>query len=288
MIPVRTLALVSLLAFTRPGGTPDEGQWLPAQVLAMDWKSLEKRGMELSKDEFWHPTKGGVLSAAVQINGCSASFVSADGLIVTNHHCGFRVINALSSVEDNYVEKGFVARSRAEELPAPGMRVSIINRIEDVTKQVHAARAGAKTDLARFYAVQDAQRRLAADAQRRTPNTRCSVASFFEGRQYLLYYRTQLTDVRLVYAPPRSVGEFGGDEDNWMWPRHTGDFCFFRAYADPANKPASHSPKNVPYKPKHVMKVSALRPIWISRRGTSDRIQQRCAIADRPTDRVAC
>lgn len=238
------------------GTQPDEGQWLPTQVREMDWEALQKRGMVMTKDEFWHPEKGGVLSATVQINGCTASFVSKDGLLLTNHHCGFGAVTELSSPEHNYLENGFAAASRDQELPAPGMVASVLKRIEDVTAVVHEAQAKAKDDLDRFVITQRTLGRLVAEGEAKEANTKCSVASFLEGKEYHLYYRTQITDVRLVYAPPRSIGEFGGETDNWEWPRHTGDFTFFRAYVAPDGRVREHHPENVPFRPEHSLQVA--------------------------------
>lgn len=242
------LAAVTLL--------PDEGQWLPTQVRDMDWEALKKRGMVMTKDEFWHPEKGGVLSAAVQINGCTASFVSADGLLVTNHHCGFGAISELSTPEHNFLRDGFAAADRGAELPAPGMVASVLKRIEDVTATVHAAQAEAKDDLDRWSRTQQILNRLMKEGEAKEANTKCSVASFLEGKEYHLYYRTQITDVRLVYAPPRAIGEFGGEVDNWEWPRHTGDFSFFRAYVAPNGDVRPLHAENVPYRPEHFLRVS--------------------------------
>ncbi len=236
--------------------TPDEGQWLPQQVLAMDWDALRARGMKLSKDEFWHPTKGGVLSAAVQINGCTASFCSKDGLVVTNHHCGYGAVNALSSPESNYLREGFVAKTKDKELPAPGVTVYVVRRIENVTDRILAAQARARTDIDRFRITESIKRQLIQEGEKE-PNTTCSIADFFEGREYHMYYRTQLPDVRLVYAPPSAIGEFGGEVDNWEWPRHTGDFCFFRAYAAPDGSPRAYNEENVPFQPEHYLRVSS-------------------------------
>ncbi len=247
--------LLAPLAVLLLASRPDEGQWLPQQVREMDWDKLKARGMQLTKDEFWHPERGGVLSAAVQINGCSASFVSADGLVLTNHHCGFDAIGRVSTTSDNYLRDGFVAASREQEIPAPGMTVAVVRRIDDVTAQIHAQAAKATNDLERHDLVQAEIARLVAEGQKQ-PNTVCSVASFLEGREYHLYHRTQLTDVRLVYSPPRSIGEYGGDVDNWEWPRHTGDFAFFRAYAAPDGSPRRHSKDNVPFRPEHFLKLS--------------------------------
>lgn len=253
---MKTLIALVMLGLAAPSA-PDEGQWLPEQFMAMDWSELKARGLQLTKDEFWHPEKGGVLSAAVQINGCSASFVSADGLVVTNHHCGFGAIQRLSTVDNNLVENGFVAERREQELHAPGMVVYVVKRIEDVTERIQAEMAKASSDVERFWAERDAIARIVSEAESREPNVRCSVSSYFNGRKYSLFTRTMLRDVRLVYAPPRAIGEFGGDVDNWEWPRHTGDFTFFRAYVSPEGRPAGYSEQNVPYRPDHFLKVSA-------------------------------
>ncbi len=247
--------LLPLTLFLLLPSVPDEGQWLPNQLREMDWEQLKARGMELSKDEFWHPEKGGVLSAAVQINGCSASFVSKEGLIVTNHHCGFGAVQNLSTVEQNYLQDGFVANSRQEELPAKGMVAFVFRGFDDVTEQVHAEQAKANTALERYRVTRSLIQQLVAQGEQQ-PNTACQVTSFLEGREYHLEYRTRLTDVRLVYAPPRNIGEYGGETDNWEWPRHTGDFCFFRAYVSAEGLPAAYAEDNVPCQPAHHLKVS--------------------------------
>jgi len=235
---------------------PDEGQWLPTQVREMDWAALHKRGMVLTKDQFWHPENGGTLSATVQINGCTASFVSKDGLLVTNHHCGFGAVSELSTPQDNLLRDGFAAKDRGSERPAPGMVAAVLKRIEDVTAMVHVEQQKATSDLERFERTQRVLAKLVADGEKRETNTKCSVASFLEGKEYHLYYRTQIRDVRLVYAPPRAIGEFGGEVDNWEWPRHTGDFMFFRAYVAPDGTVRDHDAANVPYQPQHILPVS--------------------------------
>ncbi|MBK8099406.1 MAG: S46 family peptidase [Planctomycetes bacterium] len=234
---------------------PDEGQWLPTQIRDWDWDALKKRGMAMTRDEFWHPERGGVLSATVQINGCTASFVSADGLLVTNHHCGFGAVSELSTPEHNWLRDGFAAKDKKGELPAPGMTAAVLKRIDDITATVHAAQAKATSDLERQTVTQQVLAQEVARGEQAEPNTRCSVASFLEGKEYHLYYRTQITDVRLVYAPPRAIGEFGGEVDNWEWPRHTGDFTFFRAYVGPDGNPRPHDEANVPFVPQHKLAV---------------------------------
>jgi hypothetical protein len=250
--------MVKLLPFLFCAVTllPDEGQWLPTQVRQMDWKALEARGMKLTRDEFWHPEKGGVLSATVHINGCTASFVSADGLLITNHHCGFGAVSALSTVEHNWLQDGFAAADRKGELPAPEVTAFVLKRIEDVTAKFHEVQEKATSDLERWSVTQDLQAKLIKEGEAKEPDTVCSVAAFLEGEEYHLYYRTRLTDVRLVYAPPRAIGEFGGDDDNWEWPRHTGDFTVFRAYCAPDGKPRGFDADNVPFRPEHWLKVS--------------------------------
>ncbi|MCA8943912.1 MAG: S46 family peptidase [Planctomycetes bacterium] len=282
---IRTSILLALTALLIPT-TPDEGQWLPQQVRKMDWDALRRRGMKLTRDEFWHPEKGGILSAAVQINGCTASFCSTRGLVVTNHHCGFGAVSALSTPEHNHLRDGFVADTLADELPAEGMTVFVVRRIENVTDRVHAAQAEAKSDLERWQLTENVKRQLVAEGEQE-PDTTCHVADFFEGREYHLYYRTKISDVRLVYAPPRAVGEFGGEVDNWEWPRHTGDFTFFRAYVGPDGKPAPYSENNVPYEPEHYLRVSADGmhegdlAIIMGYPGQTERYESSLAIADR-------
>jgi peptidase S46-like protein len=232
----------------------DEGEWLPEQLKLLDWADLKARGLELSADEIWDGEKG-LLSAVVNLNGCSASFVSDEGLVVTNHHCGFSAINRASTVERNYLRDGFVSTSYDEEIPSPGMSVSFVTGYDDVTSEMHAAADQAGDDPAeRYQAVQKRRGELAAETTGEF--TESIVVPYFEGRIWRRIHRTVLRDVRLVYAPPRAVGEYGGETDNWMWPRHTGDFSFFRAYVSPDGKPAAYAPENVAYQPPRHLLVS--------------------------------
>jgi hypothetical protein len=240
-------------AARREAPRPDEGMWLPTQVREMDWEALKRRGLELTKDEFWHPTEGGVLTAAVQISGCSASFCSPDGLVVTNHHCGFGAVEALSTPDNNRLHDGYAAASLEDELPARGMTVYVVRKIENVTERVRKAADLATEDAQRAEFV-DREIKAIVEEGEKEPNTTCSVASFLNGVEYHLYYRTKIEDVRLAYAPPRAIGEYGGETDNWEWPRHTGDFMFFRAYVAPDGTPRPFDKANVPYKPKHYLK----------------------------------
>ncbi len=250
-LAVVAAVLAALLLAPLPA---DEGQWLPEQLKNLDWPELRGRGLELEADEIWDG-KEGLLSAVVSLGGCSASFVSDEGLVVTNHHCGFGAINRASTLEHNYLENGFVSESLAEEIPDAGMTVSFVTGYDDVTTQMHAAADEAGDNPAdKHAAVQKMRGQLAAEAK--SEFSEAIVVPYLEGRMWRRIHRTVLRDVRLVYAPPRSVGEFGGETDNWMWPRHTGDFSFFRAYVSPDGKPAKYSEENVPYNPPRHLLVS--------------------------------
>jgi len=250
------------LAITAVWSGADEGQWPPQQLAALDaatWRALEARGLQLRPEQLWDGQGGGLMTAAINLGGCSAAFISADGLIATNHHCAFGAIQLASTPEKNYLRDGFVARSRAEEAQARGgARALVIKRFADVTERVRGAGsafARAKTDLERWSAVERAKREIVAECEAQ-PDTRCDVAAFSEGREYRLMEQTELKDVRLVYAPPRAVGDYGGEEDNFRWPRHTGDFTILRAYVGPDGRPAAFAPGNVPYRPARWVKVS--------------------------------
>jgi hypothetical protein len=259
-LPPLPLALLVLagtsaaLAWRGSSARADEGQWLPEQIRHLDFTALKARGLELGADEIWNGEEG-LLTAAAQINGCSSSFVSEQGLIVTNHHCGFAAISAASTVEQNLLENGFVSRQKSEEIPAPGYSVSFVRGMDDVTAEIRVAAERAGDDpAARWRAVQAERRRLEEEVNGTFESA--IVVSYFEGRIWRRIRRTVLRDVRLVYAPPRDVGEFGGETDNWIWPRHTGDFCFFRAYVAPDGSPAEFSDANVPYEPTRWLEVS--------------------------------
>lgn len=256
-----SLRILPLLALLLLASRPDEGQWLPGQIREMDWSALRARGLRLDKDELWHPVRGGLVNAAVQLGGCSASFVSRDGLLLTNHHCAHAGINAISTLEKNYLKDGFHARSREQELPVD-LEVTVVARIEDVTKRIHAVQARARSDAERYRLTQAEIERICDEGERdpetgkRDPRIDCTVAAFFEGREYLLYYRNVLRDVRLVYAPPADTARFGGDVDNWEWPRHSGDFTLLRAYVAPDGTPRDYDVENVPYHPKHWLSIA--------------------------------
>ncbi|HWR54789.1 MAG TPA: S46 family peptidase [Bryobacteraceae bacterium] len=226
-----------------------DGKWTPQQVLQLDPAWLKKLGLELPPEKLWNPQTGtGLLAATVNIGGCSASFISETGLVATNHHCLFGILQEHATPQNDIITNGFLARSKGQELPSKTVRIAIPHRFTDVTREVEAAVPAGVDDLARQKAIDAKQKQIVAKCEERA-FARCRVAAFDGGVQYVLVDTTELPDVRLVYAPPRAVGEYGGEIDNWMWPRHTGDFSIARAYVAPDGSPAAYSKDNVPYKP---------------------------------------
>ncbi len=218
----------------------DEGMWLPS-LIGDKISDMQAKGFRLTADDIYNINQASMKDAIVRFGGgCTGEIVSADGLLLTNHHCGYGQIQAHSSLEHDYLTNGFWALSREEELPNPGLTVSFLVRMEDVTDRIEKGEKEEKiikkaTEGGRYSA---------------------SIESLYYGNQYFLFVYEVFRDVRLVAAPPSSIGKFGGDTDNWMWPRHTGDFSIFRVYADKNNRPADYSEDNVPYHPKHFFKIS--------------------------------
>jgi hypothetical protein len=242
--------MLTVSAFTTHAG---EGMWTPDQLPAIG-ASLEAAGLETPPENFADLT-GDPMGAIVSLGGCSASFVSPEGLIATNHHCAYGTIQFNSSEERNLLEDGFLAATRADELAAaPGSRAYVTLAVDDVTDRIEAAIPAGARGQARFAAVEEAEKELIADCEK-TPGHRCKVASFHGGVVFRLYDQLEIRDLRLAYAPPSSIGKYGGDIDNWMWPRHTGDFSIFRAWVGPDGQPADPSPENIPYRPKHWLRI---------------------------------
>ena len=232
----------------------NEGQWKPGQIADIH-PQASALGLARSADELWG-SEGGLLRAAINYGGCSAAFVSPQGLIATNHHCAYGALQANSSVEQDYLRDGFLAATRAEELRAPGRTVRVLSEVTDVSEQVQAELAPITDDAARAKAYDALRNRLVDACEAEAPGRSCSLASFFGGQVYELHATIHIQDVRLVYAPPAAIGEYGGETDNWMWPRHTGDFTLLRAYVGPDGKPAAPDEANIPYAPKHWLEPS--------------------------------
>ena len=249
---LRLLAVTAGLGLAGPADA-DEGQWMPAQIAELDQARLREMGLALAPEQLWSP-EGGLMRAAVNLNGCSAAFISPDGLIATNHHCAYAAIQANSSVEHDYLKDGFVAAERAKELPGKDLSVRVLERIDDVTAEVQAAADAATDDRARAQAIDRVRKQLVDTCEKAGPHLRCEVASFYTGSLYQRFTYRDLKDVRIVYAPPAAIGEFGGEVDNWMWPRHTGDFTLLRAYVGADGQPAEAAPGNVAYRPAQFLK----------------------------------
>jgi len=232
-----------------------EGMWVPQQLPEIAGP-LKQAGLKLSPQQLSNLT-GDPMGAVVALGGCTASFVSPNGLVVTNHHCAYGAIQLNSTAENNLIKNGFNAPATADEVSAgPNARVFVLDEITDVTRDARAAIAAAGDDaLARTRALEAFEKRLIADCEA-DAGFRCRLYSFAGGNTYRLFKNLEIKDVRLAYAPPGSVGKYGGDIDNWMWPRHTGDFAFYRAYVGKDGKPAAFSTDNVPYRPKHWLKFA--------------------------------
>ena len=232
----------------------DEGMWVPQQLPEIAGP-LREAGLALPPEQLADLT-GDPMGAVVALGFCTASFVSPEGLVATNHHCAYGAIQLNSSPERNLLEDGFIAAERGQELSAgPSARIYVMDGIREVTAEIQAA-AGDLAGAPRQQAIEAAQKRLVAECEAE-PGYRCTVYSFFGGQTYRLFRQLEIRDVRLVYAPPRSIGNYGGEIDNWMWPRHTGDFSFYRAYVGPDGKPAPYSADNVPYRPKQHLRLAS-------------------------------
>ena len=231
-----------------------EGMWTPQQLPEIE-ADLRAKGLALNPERLTD-LGGFPMGAVISLGGCTASFVSPEGLVVTNHHCARGSVQYNSTEENNYLANGFLANTKADELPAaPGSRVYVTTGLRDVTNEMVDELPANLPPRERYQAIEDTRKRLITECEA-PGGLRCQVAEFYGGAQYTLIERMEILDVRLVYAPADSIGRYGGDVDNWMWPRHTGDFAFYRAYVGPDGKPADHAEENVPYRPDHFLKVS--------------------------------
>ena len=253
------LAILSFVGKVRA----DEGMWLPMFVERLNYVDMEKMGLQLTAEELYSINNSSLKDAIVGLsNGdrprgffCTGEIVSQNSLMFTNHHCGYGSIQKLSTVEHDYLTDGFWAKDFSEELPAEGISASFLVRMEDVTEQVFSVLNDTMTWAERNAAIAAKSAELEAAASE-DGKYNPIIKGFFEGNEYYMFVYQVYTDVRLVGTPPSSIGKFGGDTDNWMWPRHTGDFSIFRVYADAEGNPAAYSPENKPLTPKHHLPVS--------------------------------
>ena len=253
---MKKLLLPILLFLGFAANLPAQGMWIPSLLEKQNEKEMRALGLKLSADDIYHPVKASIKDAICQFDGgCTGEMISAEGLLLTNHHCGFYAIQQLSSLENNYIENGHWAKDRASELPAAGVTAKFISRMEDVTAVVLQ---GVSDNMAERERQSQIDQNIAT-LKRVTQKEKwedVAVSAFYNGNQYYLFVTQTFTDVRFVGAPPSSIGKFGADTDNWVWPRHTGDFSIFRVYADKDNHPAAYSKDNVPYRPRHFLPIS--------------------------------
>lgn len=252
----RISLLLAFLIFGRIALLADGGMWLPMLLQAMNEKEMQTMGMRISAEDIYSLNKSSLKDAIVLFGGgCTAEIVSNQGLILTNHHCGFGSIQQHSSIEHDYLTQGFWATSKAEELPNKGLTVTLLIRMEDVTTDVLQGVTATMTEAQREAQV---DKNIDAITKKAIKGTlyNAVIKPFYYGNKYYMFVNETFKDIRLVGAPPSNIGKFGGDTDNWMWPRHTGDFSIFRIYTAPDGSPAEFSKENIPYVPKRSLEIS--------------------------------
>lgn len=247
---------IALLALCFSSFAQQGGMWIPSMLKGDRETEMKNLGMKISAEDIYNHNASSIKDAIVHFDGgCTSEIISPEGLLLTNHHCGYGEIQAHSTVEKDYLQNGFWAMTKAQELPNPDLTVALIVKIEDVTTQVLKDTQGVKNEVEKQKIIQENISKLEKSYPKES-HQNISISAFYEGNQYILFVREIFRDVRLVGAPPSSIGKYGSDTDNWVWPRHTGDFMLFRIYADKDNKPAKYSKDNVPYKPKHFLPIS--------------------------------
>ena len=248
------IAILALSSISILSASPvEEGMYPISEIQKLN---LQEKGLKLKTIELFNPNAISLIDGICKVGGCSGSFVSSDGLILTNHHCAYRAIQAASTKERDYLENGFLAKDHSDEIPAQGYTVRITESYSDVSQKVLSVVEEKMDPAERTKAIEKKMKEIIKKAEEDNPGMRAEVSEMFIGKTYVLFLYTYLKDIRLVHAPPRSIGNFGGEVDNWMWPRHTGDFSFMRAYVAPDGSPAEFFEENVPYKPKKVIKVA--------------------------------
>ncbi len=259
---MKQLFLATVFVISSLSVKADEGMWPLPMIKGQLFQEMQALGLQLQELDIYNPDSSSLKDAVVVFGGgCTGEIISSDGLLLTNHHCGYGCIQRHSTIEHDYLTEGFWAMSREEELPNPGMSVTFIEKIEDVTDFINQALAK-ETDpnsmnfqSAKFLN-ELARTKVGEKFLQEHPGTEVEIKPFYGGNQYYMFTKKIYSDIRLVGAPPSSIGKFGADTDNWMWPRHTGDFSLFRIYADPDGNPAPYSKDNVPLHPKRWLKIS--------------------------------
>lgn len=249
---MKKLALILSLLFSF-SAIADEGMWLLDQLDQLD---LNQKGLKIKLEEIYHPDKPSITDAIVWLGGCSASFVSPDGLLLSNHHCAYGALQRASTEGTDYIKNGFLAKDRSEEIQAIGTTASVLQEMKDVTQKVLKAAEGIDDPVERDKKISAKIVEMTEKIEGDRDDIQARIASMYNGKQYILYVYKRYQDVRIVYAPPNSIGTYGGDIDNWIWPRHTGDFTFMRVYMAPDGSGAKYSPDNVPVKPRNYLRIA--------------------------------
>lgn len=247
------LVMVILAGFHFSAGPRDEGMF---PLSDLDRAGLRQAGLKISEADIYNPGQVGLVDALVRVGGCTGSFVSPDGLIITNHHCAFSAVQLASTPANDYLKNGFLADTRAKEIQAQGLTIRITDSYEDVSDRILQTVSTVTDPAERIRTIQELQRQIAREAENQDPSIKAEVSEMFIGKSYVLFRYKTIEDVRLVYIPSQNIGEFGGETDNWVWPRHTGDYAFLRAYVAPDGSAAAYSPNNVPYQPKKHLTVN--------------------------------
>ncbi len=248
-----TLLIVSLILSFVFTVKADEGMWLLNQLSQLN---LKEKGLEIPVEDIYQPGQIGLASAVVNLGGASAELVSSDGLILTNHHVAFGAVQRASTGGTDYLTNGFLAKTRDEELPAPGYVARVLLEMKDVTDQILKGMDKIIDPVKRMKAIERRMKQMEEEIEKQREDFDARIASMYSGKQYILFKYQRFEDVRMVFIPPRAIGNYGGDVDNWMWPRHTGDFSFLRIYTSPDGKGVPYAKENVPFKPKRWIKIA--------------------------------
>jgi len=250
---LKLLLSIPFILFLVISSPADDGMWMPHQMTDLNLKSL---GLQMNPDDLYKKDGTGLMSAVVHLGGGSGEFVSKEGLILTNHHVAFGALQRASTPEKDYIQNGFIAWTKQEEIPSKGSHADVLLGYEEITERVISALKPSMSYRQKYEALEKVKKNIIAEEEKQGTDIRARVASMYSGNQFYLFLFKRLKDIRIVYAPPRDLGNYGGDIDNWMWPRHTCDFAFFRAYVSKDNIGVDYSQDNIPYQPKSILKIS--------------------------------